>query len=142
MTACLQRAVCQSCWALERLSASRRLRAPAQGPPLTELDVENAGGGDGAGAVGGYALEVARVGGVQIAYAQARAVVVGLEGDAAGLGDHGRVVLQPAEAGLGLAQHVAVQVGRLAQRGGDVVHGGDELQVGLCRRGGEDRDTA
>lgn len=42
-------------------------RAPLQSEDLTELDEEHPGGGDGAVGVGGHALEVAGVGGVQVA---------------------------------------------------------------------------
>ena len=96
---------------------------------LTKLDEEHAGGGHRALAVGGHALEVARVRGVQIADAQARAVCGGPVGDAPWLLHHGCVVLQPAHDRRWVARHAAEQLSRVTQRCGDVVHGRLQLDV-------------
>lgn len=73
--------------------------------------------------VGGHTLEVAGVGGVQVADAKARAVLRGAVGHPPGLLHHGGVVLQPAHHRGRVARHAAEQLGRVAERRGDVVHG-------------------
>lgn len=90
---------------------------------LTEFDKEHACGGNRPLAVGGDALEVARVRGVQVSDTQARAVKRGPVRDPPRLLLHRRVVLQPAHGGRRVAGHAAEKLSRVAQRGGDVVHG-------------------
>lgn len=91
---------------------------------LTEFDKQHACRGHGSLAVGGLALEVARVGRVQVADAESRPVRHGAVGDAPRLLHHGGVVLQPAHHGQRVARHSAEELGGVAQGRGDVVHGG------------------
>jgi len=95
----------------------------------TQLDVEDPRGRDGLEGVGRQTLVVARVRGVQVGDAQLGARLRLADGDAALLLHHGRVVLQPADVGPGVARHPAVQRGRLALEVSDVVHRAQELQV-------------
>lgn len=90
---------------------------------LTEFDKQHACGGNRALAVGGYTLEVARVRGVQVSDTEARPVKGGSVRDPPRLLLHRRVVLQPTHGGRRVPGHAAEKLGRVAQRGGDVVHG-------------------
>lgn len=101
----------------------------------TEPDIEHAGGGHRVVRVCSHTLEVAGVGGVQVADAEARAVGGGAVGDAAGLLHHGRVVLQPADGGRGIPRHAAVQLRHLPQGRRYVVHGGIQREEVLCGGG-------
>lgn len=96
---------------------------PLRPEDLTELNEEHPSGGHGALGVGGHALEVAGVGGVQVADAKARAVRGGAVGHPPGLLHHRGVVLQPAHHRGWVSRHPAEQLGRVAERRGDVVHG-------------------
>ena len=109
----------------------RRPHAPQRRstPILTQLHVEHPGGGDDLQGVGGQALVVARVGGVQVGDAQLGARIHLADRDASLLLHHGGVVLQPADGGSGVPRHPAVQRGRLALEVGDVVDRAQELQV-------------
>lgn len=91
---------------------------------LTEFDKEHARGGNRSLVVGGYALEIACVCGVQVSDTEARPVQRGAVRHPARLLHHRSVVLQPAHAGRRVAGDAAEKLGRVAQRGGDVVHGG------------------
>lgn len=90
---------------------------------LTEFDKQHACGGNRSLAIGGHALEIARVRGVQVSDTEARPVQRGSVRDPARLLHHRGVVLQPTHGGRRVAGDAAEQLGRVAQRGGDVVHG-------------------
>lgn len=102
--------------------------SPTTQPLLTQLHVEHAGARDHLDRVGGHALVVACVRGVQVRDAQLGARIGFADGDAPLLLDHGSVILQPADGGPWISRHLAVQRGRLALHDGDVVHRLLELQ--------------
>lgn len=93
---------------------------------LTKLDVQHPRGGDGALDVGGHALEVARVGRVQVPDPETRAVRHGPVGDAPWLLHHGGVIFQPPHGRRRVPGDTAEKLGCLTQRGRDVVHGSFE----------------
>lgn len=82
---------------------------------LTKLDEQNPRCGDGALGVGGHALEVARVGRVQVPDAETRAVRHGPVGDAPRLLHHGGVVFQPAHSRGRVPGDTAEKLGCLTQ---------------------------
>lgn len=96
---------------------------PDKTQTLTEFDKQHACGGNRSLAVGGYTLEIARVCGVQVSDTEARPVQRGSVRHPPRLLHHRGVVLQPAHGGRRVAGDAAEQLGRVAQRGGDVVHG-------------------
>lgn len=99
---------------------------------LTKLDEQDSSGGDHLLAIRGHALEVARVCGVEVSNPQPRPVVGCPKGDPPGLLDHRRVVLKPADGGRWVPRDSAVQLSRLPQGRGDVVHGFIERQERIC----------
>lgn len=103
---------------------------------LTQFDVEDASGRDDLERVGGHALVVARVGGVQVLDAQLGSGLSPADGDPALLLDHRGVVLQPADGGPRVPRHPAVQRGRLALPVGDVAERLLELQEVACAEAG------
>lgn len=90
---------------------------------LTKFDKQHACCGNHSLAVGGHALEIARVRSVQVSDPEARPVQRGSVRDPPRLLLHRSVVLQPTHGGRRVAGHAAEKLGRVAQGGGDVVHG-------------------
>lgn len=101
---------------------------------LTEFHKEDSRGGDGAIAVGGHTLEIAGVGGVQVANAQSRAVRSLFVGNTPCLWSHWCIILQPAHGGWRVSRHMAVQLSSLAQGRGDVVHGSIKFEEVVCKK--------
>lgn len=101
----------------------RKNDPPDKTQTLTKLDKEHARRGNRSLAIGGYTLEIAGVCSVQVSDTEARAVKRGSVGDPPRLLHHRGVVLQPTHDGRRVARHAAEKLSRVAQRGGDVVHG-------------------
>lgn len=90
---------------------------------LTKFDKQHARCGHRSLGVGGHALEVAGISGVQVANAEAWAIWCGAERDPPRLLHDRGVVLQPPHSWRRVARHTTHEISCLAQRGGDVVHG-------------------
>lgn len=90
---------------------------------LTEFDKQHACRGNRPLAVASYTLEIARIRSVQVPDTEARPVKRGSVRDPSRLLLHRRVVLEPPHGGQRVAGHAAEELSRVAQRGGDVVHG-------------------
>lgn len=118
---------------------------PDKTQTLTEFDKQHACGGNRSLVVGAYALEIACVCGVQVSDTEARPVRRGAVRHPARLLHHRSVVLQPAHSGRRVAGDAAEKLGRVAQRGGDVVHGSfqtDEERSWNTQTGRNQREDA
>lgn len=80
---------------------------PDKTQTLTEFDKQHACGGNRSLAIGGYTLEIARVGGVQVSDTEARPVQRGSVRDPPRLLHHRSVVLQPTHGGRRVAGDAA-----------------------------------
>lgn len=101
----------------------RNTNPPDKRQTLTEFDKQHACRGNRPLAVASYTLEIARVRSVQVSDTEARPVRHGSVRDPPRLLLHRRVVLEPTHGGQRVARDAAQELGRVAQRGGDVVHG-------------------
>lgn len=109
---------------------------------LTKAHVQDPRGGNGLYPVGGHALVVARISGVQVLDAEPRTVLRLANDDASWFLHHGGVVLQPSHIGGRVPYHLAVQNGCLALDDGDVVDGLQEIQKVTCQREGHRKVSA